>query len=74
MRLIGQECTRGDTLSGLILMYRGLNHKQYETEGIWFWEIDPNRSSVDGKEATPVPIPNTAVKLFSADGSAIVRE
>ena len=29
----------------------------------------PNRSSDDGEEATPVPIPNTEVKLFSADGS-----
>src|SRR5690606_7335996 len=26
-------------------------------------------SSDDGKEVTPVPIPNTEVKLFSADGS-----
>ena len=25
--------------------------------------------SDDGKEVTPVPIPNTEVKLFSADGS-----
>ena len=24
----------------------------------------------DGEEATPVPIPNTEVKLFSADGTA----
>ncbi len=24
----------------------------------------------DSEEATPVPIPNTAVKLFSADGTA----
>ena len=27
------------------------------------------RSSDDGEEVTPVPIPNTEVKLFSADGS-----
>src|SRR5690606_15811230 len=27
------------------------------------------QSSDDGKEATPVPIPNTEVKLFCADGS-----
>ena len=27
------------------------------------------KSSDDGKEVTPVPIPNTAVKLFSADGT-----
>ena len=26
-------------------------------------------SGNDGEEATPVPIPNTEVKLFSADGS-----
>ena len=28
-----------------------------------------NQSGNDGKEATPVPIPNTEVKLFCADGS-----
>ena len=28
-----------------------------------------NKSSDDGEEVTPVPIPNTEVKLFSADGS-----
>ena len=28
-----------------------------------------NKSSGDGEEVTPVPIPNTEVKLFSADGS-----
>ena len=33
-------------------------------------ESDSNlRSGDDGKEVTPVPIPNTEVKLFSADGS-----
>jgi hypothetical protein len=26
-------------------------------------------SGNDGEEATPVPMPNTEVKLFSADGS-----
>ena len=26
-------------------------------------------SGDDGKEVTPVPMPNTEVKLFSADGS-----
>ncbi len=29
-----------------------------------------NISGSDGKEVTPVPIPNTEVKLFSADGTA----
>ena len=28
-----------------------------------------NMCSDNGKEVTPVPIPNTEVKLFSADGS-----
>jgi hypothetical protein len=28
-----------------------------------------NMSGNDGEEATPVPIPNTEVKLFSVDGS-----
>ena len=27
------------------------------------------KSGDDGEEVTPVPIPNTEVKLFSADGS-----
>ena len=27
------------------------------------------KSGYDGEEATPVPLPNTEVKLFSADGS-----
>jgi hypothetical protein len=29
----------------------------------------PESSSDDGEEVTPVPMPNTEVKLFSADGS-----
>jgi hypothetical protein len=29
-----------------------------------------NISSDDGEKATPVPIPNTMVKLLSADGTA----
>ena len=29
----------------------------------------PVKSSDDGEEVTPVPMPNTEVKLFSADGS-----
>ena len=32
-----------------------------------YWK--PKESSDDGEEVTPVPIPNTEVKLFSADGS-----
>ena len=38
---------------------------------VWFKLIQTAwlRSGNDGEEATPVPIPNTEVKLFSADGS-----
>ena len=32
-------------------------------------DVSTIKSSDDGKEVTPVPIPNTEVKLFSADGS-----
>ena len=31
--------------------------------------LEAEESSDDGEEVTPVPIPNTEVKLFSADGS-----
>ena len=31
--------------------------------------LKADKSSDDGEEVTPVPIPNTEVKLFSADGS-----
>ena len=31
--------------------------------------LEAEQSSNDGKEVTPVPMPNTEVKLFSADGS-----
>jgi hypothetical protein len=31
--------------------------------------LEAEKSSDDGEEVTPVPIPNTEVKLFSADGS-----
>jgi cytidylate kinase len=31
--------------------------------------LEAEQSSDDGKEVTPVPIPNTEVKLFCADGS-----
>ena len=33
------------------------------------FEKDEYRSGDDSEEVTPVPIPNTEVKLFSADGS-----
>ena len=44
---------------------------------MWMSEIDAvvrcileaEQSSNDGKEVTPVPMPNTEVKLFSANGS-----
>ena len=37
--------------------------------------IKPFQSlGVSSREATPVPFPNTAVKLSRADGSALARE
>ena len=41
-------------------------------EGTIFFQVNSTsmcKSSDDGREATPVPIPNTEVKLSSADGS-----
>ena len=38
----------------------------------WFYPVlseQAQESGDDGEEVTPVPIPNTEVKLFSADGS-----
>ena len=41
------------------------NEVDEEVRCVWKAE----ESSDDGEEVTPVPIPNTEVKLFSADGS-----
>ena len=41
------------------------NEVDEEVRCVW----KAKESSDDGEEVTPVPIPNTEVKLFSADGS-----
>ncbi len=57
----------GDVWSWLLLIDRGLNFTE-KYSIIQFWET---KSGGDGKVDTPVPIPNTAVKHFSADGSTL---
>jgi hypothetical protein len=65
MRLIGQTCKYGDILSGLILIDRGLNlfPKYYSILKEPFGDAS--------EMGTPVPIPNTEVKHFSADDSRV---
>ena len=79
-RLIGQVCKCGNTFSLLVLMVVRLGHKiictnsnvylknviSKFTEINWFIQFFGGYS----EEVTPVPIPNTEVKLFSADGTA----
>ena len=63
--------------SGLVLIDRGLNHKQkrmMKKVSGFGRSIPTTESSANGGEVTPVPIPNTEVKLSSADGSATARE
>ena len=57
----------GDTWSRLVLIERGLNLTT-------IYLVLKEKSGDDGKVDTPVPIPNTEVKHFIADGSTIVRE
>ena len=78
MWLIGQRCKCGDTLSWLILIGRGLDLKKQKERKvskvneifcIVELAIEKWISGDDGEEDPPVPIPNTEVKLFSADGT-----
>ena len=68
MRLIGARCKRGDTFSQRILIGRGLFlliHVRVLTQSIKL--IQFLRVGVNGAEVTPVPIPNTEVKLCRED-------
>ncbi len=85
MRQIGQKWKYGDVWSGLVLMVRGLNQveisvffekklKKSLTNRFSFEIINIQCQLLipccdDGTEATPVPIPNTEVKLSSAKSS-----
>ena len=89
MWLIGRRCKCGNVLSWPILIGRGLDLNNYGVSILLFfvqflthkkwvktpqgvWHIFGGNS----KEVTPVPIPNTVVKLFSADDTwwATARE
>ena len=72
MSLIGSKCKRGDTFSLRVLIGRGLF---LFTSSIWVPpRITLYSSSIlqylvgaYGNEVTPVPIPNTEVKLIYVD-------
>ena len=69
--MIGGRCTHSNVLSRAILIVRFLfNRKKRVINSIDTYIIKTNGVYHPGdfcEEATPVPIPNTAVKLFSAD-------
>ena len=74
-RLIGQECTYGNVLSLLILIGReaypyfiDIARPEYRVYVVVI--VFATVFGGDSEEGTPVPIPNTEVKLFSADGTA----
>ena len=76
MRLIGSECKRGDTFSLRVLIGRGLFlliHVSLITQEI---ACSVFEAGVNGTEDTPVPIPNTEVKLCNEDDTwlATTRE
>ena len=50
-----------------VLQYVTDRTNEVDEEVRCVWKAE--ESSDDGEEVTPVPIPNTEVKLFSADGS-----
>ena len=84
IRQIGQEWKYSDVWSGLILIDRGLNQqvkkkrtrkKTYRTsnpvlseQNLLNKKITPQCGG-DSEKDTPVTMPNTEVKLLSADGS-----
>ena len=75
-------CKGSNVLSWLVLIGRGLDlkpslcwllKKEFALYTI-FRELDKNDKEFpggDSKEATPVPIPNTVVKLFHAFGTSV---
>ena len=73
MSLIGSKCKRGDTFSLRVLIGRGLflfdscEFKPRVTKFIQFLRVGAYCD-----EVTPVPIPNTAVKLIRVDDTRLV--
>ena len=77
MRLIGSRWKHGDMWSWRILIDRRLNQNKCFAKQNHFYLLSSFEciiillSGDNGKEVTPVPMPNTEVKLLSADGSWI---
>ncbi len=75
-RLIGQMCKCGNAFSLLVLIGREAwpqnnLHNRFEHFYVLISKLMPQSFfGGDSKEETPVPIPNTEVKLFCADGTA----
>ena len=85
MWLIGRRCKCGNALSWPILIGRGLDLTRKITKieqrvslDLWnfFWFSFKQTFGDNSEEVTPVPIPNTVVKLLSADDTwwATARE
>ena len=73
MRLIGARCKRGDTFSQRILIGRGLFLLLHHTEfSLSISFVQFLRVGAYCDEVTPVPIPNTAVKLIRVDDTRLV--
>ena len=73
MRLIGARCKRGDTFSQRILIGRGLFLLLHHTEfSLSIRFVQFLRVGAYCDEVTPVPIPNTAVKLIRVDDTRLV--
>ena len=59
-----------------VLIGRGLDHKlcvkqrrKHSWKALFNFEVTPQKAGVDGDEVTPVPIPNTEVKLISVENT-----
>ena len=75
MSLIGLMCKRGDTFSLQVLIGRGLflfllvRSLSFILLLLFFFQF--SLIGAYGSEVTPVPIPNTEVKLTSADNTCL---
>ena len=72
MRLIGAGCKRGDTFSQCILIGRGLFLLLHVVLPHFITLYLVSRVGAYCDEVTPVPIPNTAVKLICVDDPRLV--
>ena len=71
MRLIGARCKRGDAFSQRILIGRGLFLLIHVKFFLSIKLVQFLRVGAYGSEVTPVPIPNTEVKLTRVDDTRL---